>query len=89
VGRMFESVCLFVCLSVCLSGLKKDPKVFKVGRPRSRNIGAVFGPVVWGWDMASAGARAYINGGLGTEPSPQWGPEAKSLVKGIRGRSPT
>jgi len=27
VGRMFVSICLFVCLSVCMY----DPKVFKLG----------------------------------------------------------
>jgi len=33
VGRIFESVCLFVCLAVCLQHNSKtnDPKVFKLG----------------------------------------------------------
>jgi len=33
VGRMFESVCLFICLSVCPEHNSKtnDPKVFKLG----------------------------------------------------------
>jgi len=33
VGRMFKSICLFVCLSVCPehNSKMKDPKVFKLG----------------------------------------------------------
>jgi len=46
VGRMFESICLFVCLSVCPEHNSKtnDPKVFKLGigndfgSPRSDNV---------------------------------------------------
>ena len=38
--RMFESICLFVCLSVCPehNSKTKDPKVFKVGRGNDLGI---------------------------------------------------